>query len=193
LCDERNIGSAAFAEALGFRLIRYSFEMQRPLSEPLPVAPLPPGLELRPVRPEDHRRIWDANIEAFRDHWEPAERTDADFRDWFADPDNDTGLWRVAWDDGEVAGLSMNAIYAEENVRLGIKAGWLDQVSVRKPWRRRGVGAAVIVASLQALRDRGMDQAMLGVDAENPTGALALYERLGFTRHHSFRIYRKPL
>ncbi len=192
-CDDRNAGSAAFADARGFSLIRYSFEMRRALDEPIPDVSLPTGLELRPVRPEDHRRIWDANVEAFRDHWEPAERTEADYRAWFADPETDTTLWRVAWDGDEVAGLSMNIIYAEENERLGIKAGWLEQVSVRRPWRRRGLGAAVIAASLHALRERGMAEAMLGVDAENPTGALALYERLGFTRHRAFRVFRKRL
>jgi mycothiol synthase len=192
-CDDRNAASAAFAETLGYRLIRYSFEMRRPLGEPIPDVPLPPGLEFRAVRPEEHRRIWDANGEAFLDHWEPAERTEGDFRAWFADPDTDTSLWRVAWDGREVAGLSINTIYAEENARLGRRAGWLEQVSVRRPWRRRGLGTAIITASLQALRERGMDDAMLGVDAENPTGALGLYERLGFVRTRSFRIYRKRL
>lgn len=192
-CDERNAGSAAFADALGFRLIRYTFEMRRGLLEPIPDAPLPPGLELRTVQPDDHRRIWDANVEAFVDHWEAGERTEADYRAWFDDPETDTALWRVAWDGEEVAGLSMNTIYAEENERLGIRAGWLEQVSVRRPWRRRGLGAAVIAASLQAFRERGMDEAMLSVDAAHPTGALALYERLGFTRRRAFRIYRKGL
>ncbi|NJD30136.1 MAG: GNAT family N-acetyltransferase [Chloroflexi bacterium] len=192
-CDDRNAGSAAFAEALGFRLIRYTFEMRRDLGEPIPDLASPTGLEFRPVRAEDHRRIWDANVEAFRDHWEAAERTEADYDAWFADPETDTTLWRVAWDGDEVAGLSMNTIYAEENERLGIRAGWLEQVSVRRPWRRRGLGAAIIAASLRTFREQGMNEAMLGVDAENPTGALALYERLGFTRHRAFRIYRKGL
>jgi mycothiol synthase len=191
--DENNPGAAAFAEAVGYRAIRYSFEMRRDLGTPIPDAPLPPGLELRPVREEDYRRIWDANAEAFRDHWEAAERTEEDYRHWFDDPDLEPALWRVAWDGDEVAGVSMNTIYAEENERLGIKVGWLDQVSVRRSWRRQGVGAAVIAASLRALRDRGLDEASLGVDAENPTGALALYERLGFTRHRAFRIYRKRI
>jgi len=191
--DENNAGSAAFAEAIGYRAIRYSFEMRRRLDEPIPDAPLPEGLELRPVRDEDTRRIFDANGEAFQDHWEPAVRTDDDFRHWMEDPDTDTTLWQVAWDGDEVAGVSINTVYAEENERLGIKVGWLDQVSVRRPWRRKGLGAAVIAESLRVLRDRGLDEASLGVDAENPTGALALYERLGFTRHRAFRIYRKRL
>lgn len=191
--DEDNTASSAFAEAKGYRVTRYSFEMRRPLDEPIPETPLPAGMELRPVAEADHRRIWDANSEAFLDHWEAAVRTEDDFRHTFEDPDLDTSLWQVAWDGDEVAGVSMNAIYAEENERLGIKVGWLEQVSVRRPWRRRGVGAAVIAGSLRLLRDRGMAEASLGVDAENPTGALALYERLGFRRHRSFRIYRTPV
>jgi ribosomal protein S18 acetylase RimI-like enzyme len=109
------------------------------------------------------------------------------------DPDTDISLWKVAWDGDEVAGVSINTVYAEENERLGINVGWLDQVSVRRPWRRKGVGAAVIAESLRLLRERGLDEASLGVDAENPTGALALYEGLGFTRHRAFRVYRKAL
>jgi mycothiol synthase len=188
--DEQNASAAAFAGARGFAVIRYSFEMRRPLDQPIPDAPLPPGLDLRPVVEADHRKIWDANAEAFQDHWEAAQRTEDDFRNWFADPDIDTSIWRVAWDGDQVAGVSMNTIYAEENERLGISVGWLDSVSVRRKWRRRGVGTAVIAASLRTFRDRGLTEASLGVDAENPTGALALYERLGFTRHRAFRIYR---
>lgn len=188
-----SIGSAAFAAALGYRPIRYFFEMRRPLDEPIPDVPMPPGLELRPVVEADHRRIWDANEEAFEDHWEPAQATEEDFRLQFADPDTDTTLWRIAWDGDEVAGVCFNAIYAEENERLGVRVGWLDDVSVRRPWRRRGLAAALIASSLRALRDRGMDEAALGVDAENPSGALELYERLGFHRHRAQRLFRKPI
>lgn len=190
--DETNLASVAFAEAMGYRLIRYSFEMRRRLDQPVDDVPLPDGLEFRPVEEQDHRQIWRANAEAFADHWEAAERTETDYVQTYSDPDLDTSLWRVAWDGDEVAGVTMNAIFTEENERLGIKVGWLEQVSTRREWRRRGVGAAMIAASLKVFAERGMDEASLGVDAENPTGALALYERLGFTRHRSFRVYRKP-
>ena len=166
---------------------------RRATLDDIPDAPLPDGIKIRPVRPEDHRAIFDAETEAFQDHWEATVRTDDDFRHWMEDPDTDPSLWQVAWDGDEVAGVSINTVYTEENERVGINVGWLDQVSVRRPWRRKGVGAAVIAESLRVLRDRGIDEASLGVDAENPTGALALYERLGFTRHRAFRIYRKRL
>ncbi len=191
--DEANTGSGAFAEALGYEPIRYFFEMHRPLDEPIPELPLPDGLELRQVLEADHRRIWDANEEAFEDHWEPAEATEEDFRLAFTGPDTDTALWRIAWDGDEVAGVCINAIYADENELLGVRIGWLEDVSVRRRWRRRGLAPAMIAASMAAFRDRGMDEAALGVDAENPSGALRMYERLGFRRHTAQRLFRKAL
>jgi len=148
---------------------------------------------VRPVVAADHRRIWDADAEAFRDHWEASVRTDDDFVQFFANPDVDTTMWQVAWDGDEVAGSIVNTIYPEENANVGLDVGWLDHVSVRRPWRGRGLASALIVRSLRVLRERGMDHAALGVDAENPTGALGLYERFGFRRHQQWVTFRKPL
>ena len=167
--------------------------MVRPLSEPIPEAPLPDGLEVRPVVESDHRRIWDADIEAFRDHWEAAVRTEEDYLGWFATPEIDTSMWRVAWAGDEVAGSVMTFIFPEENARLGVKRGWLEHISVRRPWRKHGLAGALIAQSLHVLRDRGMDEAALGVDAENVSGALRLYERFGFRRYRMGISYRKPL
>jgi ribosomal protein S18 acetylase RimI-like enzyme len=191
--DEAQAGAVALYESEGYAIVRYGFMMVRDLTEPIPELPLPDGLEVRPVEPVDHRRIWDADVEAFRDHWDPGERTDADFEGWFASPELDTGLWRVAWDGDEVAGSVMNFIYPAENETLGQQRGWLDHVSVRRPWRRRGLASALIAASMRALRDVGMTEAALGVDAENPSGALRVYENLGFRRTRTGVAYRKAM
>ena len=191
--DEAQAGAVALYESEGYAIVRYGFMMVRDLTEPIPELPLPDGLEVRPVEPADHRRIWDADVEAFRDHWDPGERTDADFEGWFASPELDTGLWRVAWDGDEVAGSVMNFIYPAENETLGKQRGWLDHVSVRRPWRRRGLASALIAASMRALRDVGMTDAALGVDAENPSGALRVYENLGFRRTRTGVAYRKAM
>ncbi len=183
----------AFAASTGYVPIRYGFQMRRPLADPIPDIALPDGIEIRPVREVDHRRIYDADVEAFRDHWEPRERTEDDFVATFSFPGLDTSLWRVAWDGDEVAGSVMNAIFAEENERTGDKLGWLEHVSVRKAWRGRGVAKALITASMRMHRDLGMEYAALGVDAGNPTGALALYEGLGFRPHLKWINHRKPL
>jgi ribosomal protein S18 acetylase RimI-like enzyme len=146
---------------------------------------------MRPVAEADHRRIWDADTEAFRDHWNAAERTESDYESWFATPELDTGLWRVAWDGDEVAGSVMSFIFPDENETLGLRRGWLEHVSVRRPWRNRGVASALIAASLGALRDAGMSEAALGVDAENISGALRVYEAMGFRRDRTAVSFRK--
>ena len=185
--------AVSFAEAAGYAAIRYSFVMHRDLSEPIRDAPMPDGLVTRPVTPDQHRRIWDADVEAFRDHWEAAVRDEEDFIRFFKNPDIDTSMWQVAWDGDQVAGSVVNGIYPAENEQLGVQVGWLDHVSVRRPWRGRGLAGALISRSLNVLRDRGMAFAALGVDAENPTGALGLYERHGFKVHQTFVKFRKPL
>jgi mycothiol synthase len=183
----------AFAASTGYVRIRYGFLMRRPLDEPIPDAALPAGIDLRPVREADHRRIWDADVEAFRDHWEPRDRDETDYEATFTYPDLDTSLWRVAWDGEEVVGIVMNAIFREENAKIGVDLGWLEHVSVRRAWRGRGIAKALITSSLLAFRERGMAIATLGVDGENLTGALRLYEGLGFRRHETWITYRKPL
>ena len=60
-------------------------------------------------------------------------------------------------------------------------------------WRRKGIASALLARSLAALRDNGMTEATLDVDAENLSGALRIYERLGFEKRHHFVFYRKPL
>ena len=190
---ETQPGAIALLESEGYKRVRYGFMMVRPLAEPIPDVPLPDGFEVRPVVEADHRRIWDADTEAFRDHWEAAVRTEDDFVGWFATPSIDTSMWRVAWDGDEIAGSVMSFVFPEEIAKLGVKRGWLEHISVRRPWRRRGLAGALIADSLRDLRARGLDEAALGVDAENTSGALRLYESLGFRRYHTGICFRKPL
>jgi mycothiol synthase len=177
-------GAAELFRSEGYLPIRYSFGMRRelPPAELLPVAPLPDGLELRPVLSEHHRAIFEADNEAFRDHWGQREGTEEDFRAMFGSPELDTSLWRIAWEGDQVAGCVLTWIWRAENDALGIRRGWLERISVRRPWRRRGLASALIVSALDGLREAGMTEAMLGVDAENQTGALRLYETLGFVQ-----------
>ena len=175
----------------GYTAVRYGFSMIRRSLDDIPDAPLPEGLEIREVREADHRRIFDADDEAFRDHWGHREVSDADFRRLFAMPDLDTSLWAVAWDGDEVVGGVQTFVWKTENEVLGVRRGWLERISVRRPWRRRGVAKAIIAEALRRLRAAGMTEAMLGVDAENLTGALQLYESLGFEVKDRGATFRK--
>jgi len=184
---------APFATAAGYAVDHYGVLMVRPLDVPLPDVVMPAGLEVRHVRPEDHRRIWDADCEAFQDHRDPSVRTEEDFVHWFSQPDIDTSLWEVAWDGDEVAGSVMNCIYPEENARLGLSRGWLEHVSVRRPWRKRGLASALMVRSMHRFREMGFAEAALGADAENLSGAVRLYEALGFRRLRTAASYLKEI
>ena len=115
----------------------------------------PTGIEFRPVEPDHHRAIFDAELEAFRDHWEHARlRRGGASTALFERSELDTSLWVVAWDGDEIAGVVQNWIWAEENERLGVQRGWLEHISVRRPWRRRGLGRAITAESLRRLRTR---------------------------------------
>lgn len=182
----------AFARR-GYERVRWSFEMVRPTGSEIDVPPLPDGIELRPVEGRDRlRRLWDADLEGFRDHWGGFDGSDEAFEEWLADPDLDPALFLVAFDGEEIAGAVLNTINASENEALGLRRGWLDSVFVRRPWRRRGLAAALVARSVVLLRDRGMETAILGVDAENPTGALGVYERAGFTISTRDLALRRP-
>ena len=178
----------------GYQPVRFSYVMIRPSLDELPDAPLPPGLEIRDVLPEQLPLIWAADQEAFRDHWGNTPGTDADYEHFLNDPvTNDTSLWRIAWDGDEVAGQVRSYISAEENERFGRRRAYTENISVRRPWRRRGLARALIAASFPLLRARGMTEAALGVDAENTSGAFRVYEACGFKPVSRSTRYRKPL
>ena len=184
----------ALIRQAGYDVARYFYTMIRPSVDDLPDAPLPDGLEIRDVLPEHLPIIWAADQEAFRDHWGYAPGTDADYELFLTDPVmSDTSLWRVAWDGDEVAGQVRSFINTEENERRGHLRGWVEHISVRRPWRRRGLARALIAASFPLLRARGMTEAALGVDTENTSGALRVYERCGFRPVSRIALYRKSL
>lgn len=190
---ESDAGHRAVLSEHGFEPIRWSFLMRRPSLDEVPDAPLPEGLELRPVSADQHRAIFEAEVEAFRDHWSAREKTDEDFELMLGRKELDTDLWVVAWEGDEVAGVVQNWIWPDENAAIGVARGWLEHISVRRPWRRRRLGRAITAESLRRLAAAGMTEAMLGVDAENPTGALGLYEGLGFEVHQRWITYRRTL
>jgi mycothiol synthase len=190
---ETAAGNTALLAGAGYVPVRWFFEMLRPTLDDLPRIELPDGLELRPATPDRAREILLADFEAFQDHWGARESTEADVRHVLGDPETDLSLWQVAWDGDAIAGSVLPAIFRDDNAAMGIERGWLDRVSVRRPWRRRGLARALMVAAMAELRRREMTQAMLGVDAENPTGALGLYEGLGFRAQRRSAAYRKPL
>jgi mycothiol synthase len=188
---DTQVGDIALLSANGYEQVRWFFDMTRPHLDDIDEPPLPAGLELRPVTPGLVHTVWHADIEAFRDHWGGGEESDEALQRYLDSPDHDLTLWLIAWDGDEVAGGVINGIERGENAALGLNRGWLHSVFTRRPWRKHGLASALIGRSLRLLRERGMTSAVLGVDADNPTGALALYERAGFEVSYRATAWRK--
>ncbi len=193
--EARNLGANALVESMGYAPVRWFFDMERTgLDRDLPdIRPLPEGIEVRPVTAEHVRTIWRADIEAFRDHWGGHDESEEALQRYLDSPDHDPSLWIVAWDGDEVVAGSLNTIYAQENQATGLRRGWLDSVFTRRAWRKRGIAGGLIARSLHVLAQRGMDTAALGVDADNPSGALRLYESYGFTVTERSQAWRRPM
>lgn len=177
----------------GYQPVRFEFEMVRDLSEPFPEAPMPEGLEVRPVETDHLWLIHDAMNEAFLDHWGHRDVTKEEFKQWMKDPVFEPKHWKVAWDEDQVAGMVMNFINITENEEYNRKRGYTENISVRRPWRKRGLARSLIVQSLHYLKQLGMSEAGLSVDTQNPNGALSLYKSVGFQPTKQHIDYQKPL
>jgi mycothiol synthase len=188
---ERQAGNEALLRGEGFEMVRYFFDMVRPNLDAIAEVALPAGLTLRPIERAMAKQVWDADVEAFQDHWGGFDASDEHLQRWLDNPNADLSIWVVAFDGDEVAGGIVNGIDPAQNAALGLQRGWLQSVFTRRPWRRRGLATALIAASLRVLRDRGMTSAALSVDAANPSGALGLYEGLGFEVDTRASAWRK--
>jgi ribosomal protein S18 acetylase RimI-like enzyme len=180
-------------ERLNYQVVRNAFEMVRPDLENIPDLPTPNGVEVRAVEPEHMRLIWKASNEAFRDHWGYIPDPWEEYEQVIHDPDFDPSLWRVAWQGDQIAGMVLSFINKDENEMFGRKRGYTENICVRRQWRHQGLAKALIAQSLSTLKQRGMTEAGLGVDAENISGALHLYEFMGYQVVKKSSVYRKEM
>jgi len=173
----------------GYELARTVYRMTVDLGGELRSAPAPEGLEIRAFRPEiDERTMFATMHGAFADHFR---RSDEPFESWKArllgHPSFVPELWWLAWD--EAAGEAAGAVIAYDHGDLG----WIQGLGVRRAWRRRGLGAALLAHALAAFKARGQLRVDLGVDAEGATRPLRLYERAGMQSTAAYELYAKPL
>ncbi|MFN8380481.1 MAG: GNAT family N-acetyltransferase [Anaerolineales bacterium] len=185
--DGKDEAAKKLHKATGYEPVRFNWRMEIKLQEAPPTPIWPEGIELRPfVRAEYSLIVMSAVNEAFRDHWGSH---DTSFEDWerhrFGQADFDPSLWMIAWDGTEVAGFSLN------RYRMGI--GWVSTLGVRRPWRKKGLGLALLQHSFGVFYWRGMKTIGLGVDASNPTGATRLYLGAGMYVASEFITYDKVL
>jgi mycothiol synthase len=174
-------------EALGYREVRRFYRMQVELDGALEPPEWPAGIRAETFRLEDARAFKDAIDEAFADDWGFHSST---FEQWKENrleaPETDTSLWFIARDGEEIAG-----VIRCDGKRFG--GGWVGALGVRKPWRRRGIGRALLRHAFEEFRRRGEPHVGLGVDAENESGALGLYERAGMRAVSADVVFAKEL
>ncbi len=180
-------------ENAGYQVVRYGLDMVRPDLENIPEYPLPEGIVVRHGSLAEWRQIWEAAREAFRDHWGASEWPETRVEEAQGESTFHPPLWRVAWAGDEVAGGVLNFIDHLENETYGRARGYTETIFVRRPWRGQGLAQALIARSFMALKEAGMTEAALGLDADNLSGALHLYRKMGFQETKRFMTYRKPL
>jgi mycothiol synthase len=170
-------------EAEGYQPVRFSWRMEITLEEAPRVPNFPEGIELRPFEMGQDRAVYEAHEEAFSDHWGHVRRSHEEWVHRFSD--RDASLWFIAWDGDRIAGYSLCRF------RMGI--GWVGALGVRRPWRKRGLGDALLLHSFNEFYKREMKVIGLGVDAANPTGATRLYQKAGMKVAAEYVIYEKEL
>ena len=179
-------------ESFDYEAVRFFIEMSRTL-ENIPAAELPEGIDVREVKEEHERKIWEANVEAFRDHWGYSPPTEEDYKSYNGSKYWQPELWQVAWDGDEVVSSVMNYIDIDYNKKFDRNRGWTEDISTRREWRRQGIAKALIVKSMHMHRAKGMTEVALGVDTNNPNGALDLYQSLGYEKEKTMMTYRKEM
>lgn len=192
---ECNRAARELFEAEGFTPLRWFFDMELPKHAPVPQGAVPEGLELAPYTPELKEAVRLAHNEAFRDHWRSTPQTAETWDSWRARKDFRPELSFVMLDpaDGAVAGYLIAASNDAQYQVTGVKDIHFDIIGTRRPYRRRGVAAALIAHAVGQSRTQGYETASLGVDAENPSGALGLYERLGLCCVRKYVVYNRVL
>jgi mycothiol synthase len=165
--------AAAMASARGLRPIRHHWHMQIDLGGPVQQGPPPEGIDIGGIDPSvDLRAIHAILVSAFADdpgdHPEPF---DVWLEEHTARPSFDPTLWWLARDGGVPVGALIGS--------AGDDGGWVDWLAVLGSHRGRGIGAALLRRSFATFAERGQRRVLLNVDAENVTGATAVYERVG--------------
>jgi len=175
-------------ESLGYGAVRVFREMRIELAAPPPAPHWPDGLRVVGFDPErDALEFHAAGQEAFADHWD---HTPRDFESWskshLGSERFDPTLWCVVRAGAEIAAgtICTGDTYG---------GGFVHALFTRRPWRKQGVGAALLGDSFERFWERGERSIGLGVDAANDTGAFRLYERAGMAPALGWVMYEKEI
>lgn len=180
---EHEAGTIALAESRGYRVVRWWLELERDLAAPIPEPSLGPGLRFEPYGGnEELTRA--ARNDSFRDHWGSQPVSEREWREHdeleSARPDLSFVVVEGEGETKRVLGFAIGAVYREDWEHRGHSFGYIDLLGVVSDARGRGIAKALLARSLAAMRAEGFERAVLDVDSESLTGAVGLYESVGF-------------
>ncbi len=177
----------------GLSAVRHYFNMRRDLlSEPIPEKPLPNGIIVRPALPSEYRKIWEASVIAFNDEWGAVVPTETDFVRWQGQTDFQPYLWQIGWVKDQPVGMVTNFVNLDDNEHHQRYRGYTEGIWVLPEFRKQGLATALITRSMEMFKAMNMHEAALEVDSQNPSGALGLYQALGFKTYSKGAEYSKP-
>jgi mycothiol synthase len=185
--SSRNQKVQQLFEQLGMHEIRRHWRMEIELDEAPPEPHWPERVFVRTFVPSrDERAVFDTDDEAFQDHWGHLPGNFEEWKHWTVERENfDPSLWFLAFDGVEMAGISL--------CTYQLDSGWVDTLAVRRPWRRMGLGMALLLHSFGEFYRRGTHKVGLGVDSQNLTGATRLYKRAGMHVAREYIAYEEEL
>jgi ribosomal protein S18 acetylase RimI-like enzyme len=190
--EERLTDRAALLQSAGYNAIRWAYDMFRPLgadAPPIPDVAVPRGLEIAQWTEDLDEEVRLAHNEAFEGHWGSQPRDAEAWKNWTTQHRTFRRQWsRVVLDPSQhdaagraaVAGYVVSHAYEQDWEALGCRQGWVALIGVRPAWRGRRLAPALLADVMRAYAADGMDAAGLDVDTGNATGALGLYEGMGF-------------
>ncbi|TDO59706.1 mycothiol synthase [Kribbella sp. VKM Ac-2571] len=189
-----NVSLTSLLEGLGFKAERFFFDMRRPLDQPVPPAPVAGGLQLRSYDTSYEEALRQTHFEAFSDHWGWTPPTTEAWRARNVGSRAFRGAQSYYVLDGDTIAAYANCYEWEADTEAtGVRELYIGQVGTRRAYRGRGLARAALAKVLAKAAEAGYQRAALGVDADNPTGALGLYEGLGFVTHQKFISYALPV
>ena len=188
-----NTSTIALLEPDGYRPRQFMIEMVRSL-EDISAVELPAGLTSRPVIEADRRSVMLALDSAMKDHPGWPAWTEEQLLGMSNHPNRgQLDVWQVAWDGERVVGGVLGFVDDNENAAMGRNRGYTEGIFTIREYRGRGVASALISRNLALLKARGLTEAALSVDTENPSGALGLYARHGFREAGRMIFLRKDV
>lgn len=176
----------------GYSIRHNIVEMARPLDATLPALTVRPNIETRPItEPAVALRVLAALSGAAVEEGMPA-FTENQMVDMVAHPiDGQIEHWMVAWQDDVPVAAVLGWVDAAENSQQHRARAYTERITTLPAWRRRGIASALLVRAMEHFRAAGMTEAALTVNTDNASGALGLYERLGFERVSTFLVVEK--